>query len=85
MSPGYIRFIENYLINKAINHCKEEHPKQKSCYSLYSHENIMNRIRFIDSLTELPLLKNHFFSKLGALGIIMAKEESAISEVLELS
>lgn len=83
-SPNYIRFIENYLINQSMAECAGANIDTNDCYDLYDHRNIKTRINLIDSLTDLPLVKNHFFSKFGALGIIMAKEREEIVSILEL-
>lgn len=81
---NYIRFIENYLINMAMAECAVANKDYNDCYDLYDHGNITSRINLIDTLTNLPLVKEHFFSKFGALGIIMAKERQEIEALLDL-
>ena len=83
-SPSYIRFIESRLINGAITECAGANVDDKNCYDLYDHRNITMRINLIDSLTDLPLIKDHFFSKFGAMGIIMANNREEILDILEL-
>ncbi len=83
-SPGYIRFTENYLINMAMDECAKANKDHNVCYDLYDHDNIISRINLIDTLTNLPLIKEHFYSKFGALGIIMAKERQEIVAILDL-
>ncbi|GHA37356.1 hypothetical protein GCM10007103_18400 [Salinimicrobium marinum] len=81
---NYIRFIENYLINMAMAECAVANKDHNDCYDLYDHGNITSRINIIDTLTNLPLVKEHFYSKFGALGIIMAKERQEIVNILDL-
>ena len=83
-SPSYIRYIDNYLINRAMAECASANGNHENCYNLHEHENITTRIKLIDSLTNLRLIKEHFFAKLGALGIIMAEEREEIVSILEL-
>lgn len=83
-SPTYIRFLENYLINDAMKDCAEANIDKNNCYDLYDHKNITTRIHTINTLTSLPLVKNHFFAKYSVLGIIMARERDEITDILEI-
>lgn len=83
-SPGYKRFIENYLINMSLLDCAKSNLDNRDCSSLTDNENIKSRINKVDELTEIPSLRQHFFSKLGALGIIMATEREEILDILAL-
>ncbi len=83
-SPGYKRFIENYLINMSLLDCAKSNNDYRDCSSLTDHGNIKIRINKIDELTDIPSLRQHFFSKLGALGIIMATEREEILEILKI-
>ena len=83
-SPSYLRFINSYLINKAMSSCAKANLDHNDCYDLYDHGNITNRIKLLDSLTTLPLVRQHFFRKLGSLGIIMARNREEIISILNL-
>ncbi len=83
-SPSYLRFVDSYLINKAMDTCAKANLDHDDCYDLYDHGNITTRIKLLDSLTTLPLVKQHFFRKLGALGIVMAKNREEIVSILDL-
>lgn len=83
-SPSYIRFIENYLINRAMKECAQANMDRNDCYDLYDHHNITTRIHIIDSITDLPLIKEHFFTKFSVLGIIMAREREEITNILDI-
>ncbi len=83
-SPGYIRFIDNYLINRSFKWCAKQAFDNNDCYSLTDNENIKSRIRMVGDLINLPDLRRHFLSKLGSLGIIMAENREEIIEVIAL-
>lgn len=83
-SPAYRRFIDNYLINKSFKWCAKQSFDNNDCYSLTDNENIKSRIRMAGNLIQLPNLRRHFFSKLGSQGIIMAKNQEEILEIIAL-
>lgn len=83
-SPGYIRFIDNYLINRSFKWCAKQAFDSNDCYSLTDNENIKSRIRMAGNLIHLPELRRHFLSKLGSLGVIMAKDREEITEMIAL-
>lgn len=83
-SPSYIRFIDSYLINRAMTACARANRDRDNCYNLYDHHNITTRIHIIDSITDLPLIKEHFFSKFSVLGTIMAGDTEEIDNILNL-
>lgn len=83
-TPGYIRFIDNYLINRSFKWCAKQAFDNNDCYSLTDNENIKSRIRMAGDLIHLPELRRHFLSKLGSLGVIMAKDQEDITQVIAL-
>ncbi len=83
-SPSYRRFIDNYLINRSFKWCAKQSFDENDCYSLTDHENIKSRISMAGDLIQLPGLRRHFLSKLGSLGIIMAKNRDEILEIISL-
>ncbi|HET8753310.1 MAG TPA: hypothetical protein VFM59_03035, partial [Salinimicrobium sp.] len=84
-NPAFLRFMHNYLINISIAHClKKEGATNKDCFNLNGIENIKTRIRVLDTLTDLPLVKKNFLGRLGAQGIIMGKNREDLISVLEL-
>lgn len=84
-NPSYLRFLENYLVNKSIADCRENHPeKERDCFNLNDIENIKTRIKLADSLTDLPLVKKYFLGKLGAQGIIMGKSRAELVSLIDL-
>lgn len=83
-SPGYKRFIDNYLINRSFKWCAKQAFDYNDCSSLTDAENIKSRIRMVDDLIQLPALRKHFISKLASLGVIMAKSREEILEIIDL-
>lgn len=83
-TPGYRRFIDNYLINRSFKWCAKQAFDNNDCYSLADNENIKSRIRMAGNLIHLPQLRRHFLSKLGSLGVIMAKDQEEIIQVITL-
>lgn len=82
-NPAYLRFIGNFLVNKALS--SDTLPSEgDGGHNLYDHENIKQRIHLVDSLTNLPLIKNYFYSNLGSLGMIMAEEREEMVSILTL-
>jgi hypothetical protein len=84
-SPGYKRFIDNYLINQSFKWCAKQAFDYNDCYSITDTENIKSRIRMVDHLIQIPSLRKHFFTKLASLGIIMAKSREEILEIIDLA
>lgn len=84
-SPGYKRFIDNYLINRSFKWCAKQAFDYNDCYNLTDAENIKSRIRMVDDLIQIPSLRKHFISKLASLGIIMAKSREEIIDFIELA
>lgn len=82
-NPAYIRFIGNFLVNKVLSSTSTENGAD-SRHNLYDHENIKQRIHLVDSLTELPIIQNYFYSNLGSLGMIMAGEKEEMVSILTL-
>ena len=83
-SPTYRRFIDNYLINYSIKWCAQSNNDNDDCYDLANNRNIEARIQKLSELTQLPGLRQHFLSKLGVLGIIMARDRKEIISIIEL-
>lgn len=83
-SPAYKRFIDNYLVNYSLDWCSQSNLDDVDCFELTSTENVVVRMEKISELTQLPALRKHFLTKLGVLGIVMAKEEEEITEILDL-
>ena len=82
-NPVYLRFLENYLINLSMEDCTGD-PQNNDCYDINNFENIKQRIELIDSLTDLPLVKNHIYNKLGSAGMVMGRNRVELREILEL-
>ena len=76
---GYSRLIDNYLKNKSVEHCKTS-----DCYDLFAYNNIKLRLHLIDSLTKNPKLKNTYFCRLGAQGILSAENPDQVNSIIEL-
>ena len=82
-SAAYKRFIENYLINKSLEHCKRHQTGHKGCLDRANTKNILSRISMVGDLIQIPSLKNHFLLKLGAKGIVLAKSQEDIQKIIE--
>lgn len=83
-SPGYRRYIDNYLVNYSLDWCSQSNLDDTDCFDLTSTENVIVRMEKVSELVELPALRQHFLTKLGVLGIVMAHERDEIIEVLDL-
>lgn len=83
-SPGYLRFIENYLINFSLDWCAQSGLDKVNCFDLAEAENIKTRIRKAAELLELPALEHHFLYQLGVSGMIMSNTREDLVEILEL-
>lgn len=81
-NPAYLRFLENYLINLSMEDCAGE-PQNNECFNINDYENINKRITLIDSLTNLPMVRNHILQKLGTTGMVMGKNRSELRAILE--
>lgn len=79
---GYLRLIDNYLKNKAMESCTD--PDNSACREPYNYTNIRNRIAIIDTLTTNPNIKNLYFSRLGIQGIICSKNEEQLNSILKV-
>lgn len=82
-NPGYKRFIENYLINKSFRWCSRQNFDVNDCYDLTDTENVKSRIQMVGKLIHIPSLKEYFLSKLGSMGIIMAKSREDILDIIK--
>ena len=83
-SPTYRRFIDNYLINYSIKWCAQSNNDNDDCYDLSNHKNLVARINKASEIIQAPVLREHFLSKLGVLGILMAKDKQDIISTIEL-
>lgn len=83
-SPGYKRFIDNYLINFSLDWCAQSNLDDTDCFDLTSTENISSRLEKASELIQLPTLRHYFLTKLGVLGIVMAHKREEIVDILDL-
>lgn len=81
-TAAYKRFIENYLINKSLEHCEKNHNDHKECFDRANTENILSRIKMVGDLIRIPSLRDHFLLKLGAKGIVLAKSREDIQKII---
>ncbi|TBW28474.1 hypothetical protein [Gramella sp. KN1008] len=80
----YTNLIDDYLRTKSIEYCKENHEDKRKCYNIHSFPNIERRILMIDSLSNIPSLKNEFIDRLAARAITMAESESRVDSILKI-
>ena len=81
---AYLRFIEDYLINKSLQWCAGSGNDYSDCSDLTDNQNVLFRIREAANLLELPALQNHFLTKLSVLGVAMANEQKEMIAILDL-
>lgn len=75
---GYMRFLDNYLKNKSIEHCQL---KNKSCFTLNSFSNIKYRLALADSIFTNTLIKNKFHKRLLEEEILHIKNKNQLAQV----
>ena len=80
----YTNLIDDYLRSKSIETCTKQHEDHKKCFNINTFRNIERRILLIDSLSDVPALKNEFLDRLTAQAITMAERESRLDSVLNL-
>lgn len=83
-SPAYKRFIGNYLINRSFLWCEKQNMVEEDCFDLSNQENIKARIKMAGNLLNVPSLREHFLTKLGSLGIILAESREDILDIIAL-
>ena len=83
-SPGYRRFLENFLINYSLNWCAQSGLDSEDCYNLSNEENVKARIRRAGELIELPSLRQYMLKKIAVRGIVMAKSRDSIIRILQV-
>lgn len=82
-SPGYRRFLENYLINYSLTWCANSGLDNEDCYNLSNEENVKARLRKAGDLIELPSLRKYLLKKIAVRGIVMAKSRESIISILQ--
>src|SRR5690606_34693197 len=80
-NPTYLQFLDNYLLNLSMEKCKALQPD--ACYDQNNFVNIISRIELIDSLTTLPLVRDHFLNRLGTSGMVMGKNRDELRSILK--
>ncbi len=82
-SPGYKRFIENYLINYSLSWCANSGLDEADCYDLNNVNNVTSRLRKAGELIQVPNLRRTILEKIAVRGIVMAKSREDIITILE--
>lgn len=80
---GYLRFLDNYLKNKSIEHCKEE-PDSSNCFDVNTYDNLHRRIEIVNHIFEDNLLKERFLKRFIRKEIIHANTEEQITSTLRI-
>ena len=83
-SPGYRRFLENYLINFSLTWCANSGLDSEDCFNLSNEKNVKARIVKAGELIELPALRQYLLKKIAVRGIIMAKSRESIISILQV-
>lgn len=81
-SPGYRRFIGNYLINQSLAWCASSGLDNDDCYNLSNVENVKLRIQKVGELVQVPSLRSHLLEKIAVRGIVMANSRESILSIL---
>jgi ribosomal protein L30E len=82
-SPGYKRFLENYLINYSLSWCANSNLDESDCYDLNNVNNVTSRLRKAGELVQVPNLRRFLLEKIAVRGIVMAKSKEDILAILE--
>lgn len=80
---GYLRFLDNYLKNKSIEHCKTE-PESSDCFDLNTYQNLHKRIEIVNQIFQDNLLKEQFLKRFIRREIIHSNTEEQISSTLRV-
>lgn len=83
-SPGYKRFLENYLINYSLSWCATSGIDIKDCYNLTNVDNVNARLRKAGELVQIPSLRQFILKKIAVRGIVMADSREDIISILEV-
>ncbi|NJW51427.1 TlpA family protein disulfide reductase [Salinimicrobium oceani] len=81
-SPGYKRFLENYLINYSLSWCATSGLDSADCSSLTDVENVMARIRKAGELVQLSSLRQSLLKKIAVRGVVMAESRDHIIAII---
>lgn len=81
-SPGYKRFVENYLINYSLTWCATSGLDYEDCYTLTNVENVKTRLRKAGELVQSPTIRRLLLKKIAVKGIVMAKSREDIISIL---
>ncbi|WP_156879212.1 TlpA family protein disulfide reductase [Salinimicrobium xinjiangense] len=81
-SPGYKRFLENYLINYSLSWCGSSGLDSDDCSNLSNVENVNSRIRKAGELVQLPTLRKDLLRKIAIRGIVSASSRENIISIL---
>ena len=82
-SPGYKRFIQNYLINYSLSWCAGSGLDKEDCYDLTNVHNVNARLRKAGELIQLPFLREYILRKIAVRGIVMANSRENIVSILK--
>ena len=80
----YTNLIDDYLRTRSIEKCNDEHGDHDKCFDLDHFDNISKRIRLIDSLSNIPSIKNEFIDRLAYRSLVSAETESRLDSILSL-
>ncbi|QSS96771.1 hypothetical protein [Psychroflexus sp. ALD_RP9] len=78
---GYMRFLDNFLKNKSIEHCELQN---KSCFTLNSFSNIKDRLALADSIFTNTSIKNKFHKRLLEEEILLVKNKNQLAQVKKI-
>lgn len=81
-SPGYKRFLENYLINHSLSWCAQSGLDMADCSSLSNVENVKTRIKKAGELVQLPALRQDLLKKIAVRGIVSGTSKENLIAIL---
>ncbi|HLS30915.1 MAG TPA: hypothetical protein VK021_08670 [Flavobacteriaceae bacterium] len=76
----YQHFLDDYLKNKAVEHCQES--GGKNCFDLHSKINLQKRLELADSLFKLKSLRQRFMRDFSGWLIVNSETEEAVDSTL---
>jgi hypothetical protein len=81
-SPGYKRFLENYLINYSLSWCAQSGLDMADCSSLSNVENVRTRIKKAGELVQLPALRKDLLKKIAVRGLVNGTSKENLVAIL---
>jgi hypothetical protein len=81
---GYLRFLDDYIKNIAVDNCiKAKDAEKIDCYNLNSFHSVHNRLKIADSIFKHKSLKNKFLGRFFAQEFVYASTNKQLDSALK--